>query len=598
MKRNATIFFISSLAMALCGDALAYNVSQTPQKKDLLIEKFTGAACTSCVDGDNTLKLMQQSHPENLHIIGVHAGYFATPVQPDFTIPEGEELDSYLNISNYPSIWLNRHTFPARNQPAIQNGFWHVHAREAELEGAPVNLWMAAEYDAATGIMTVDVEGYFTGELNSETAYLTVAMTQSRITAPQKGAPNQAEYVHNHVLRAYLTPTWGEEVSGCRKGEYFTRQFKYAVPEIIGSQYKIELNDLEFVAFLTESKEEVLNSTACHPTFVGYHKPMEITLEHYKIPTPDNYGFDFMELYMTNNSTDPITTANFKVTLNGRPTDFRWDGRINPGYRQLIILDTNWFENEDTSGLTLYNEYTIECTEINGEPMEAWVMWGAFYMPETFSSDFILSVSTGKNMTDNSFRIKDSKGKIVREFGPFEGSKDNIIFPSYNEPFKLKYTGYYCLEMEDSWGDGFDWTKSYVRLYNIPEGSTKETLISDNPNPRRHGIRYFFKVEGEENPGFDDEDPNGEENPKGDDENPNGDEEENPNGDDEENPNGDDEDNGLDYIYLPGDAQISVYDLTGIRVYTGDKASFSSTALTPGLYVIRSGSTVTKIVLR
>lgn len=258
------ILAISSLIAFSAG---AHHVSLEPAKQDILVEEYTGILCSTCPHGDKVLDGFKDTYGERIHIISIHAnkdGAVYSPSSEYYGIEAGEEICDYTNFYTYPAAWINRHHFEGRNAPAIQVDFWAQHVREEAALDAPLNLWARAVYSDDMKSVTVSVEGFFTGDYPNDNAFLSVAMVQHRIIGRQAGATNSKDYTHNSVLRAYLTPTWGEEITGCAKNAYFKRQYTFDIPEAIGI-LPVVPDDMEFIAFVTESRDDVVNSTACRP---------------------------------------------------------------------------------------------------------------------------------------------------------------------------------------------------------------------------------------------------------------------------------------------------------------------------------------------
>ena len=92
-------------------------------------------------------------------------------------------------------------------------------------EDAPVNLLIKADCDASTRVLNVTVEGYCTAEMPSNKARLSIAMTQDNIVGPQNGSGVGDEYVHQSMLRDYLTPVLGDEIE-VAKGQYFSKSYQ------------------------------------------------------------------------------------------------------------------------------------------------------------------------------------------------------------------------------------------------------------------------------------------------------------------------------------------------------------------------------------
>ena len=58
--------------------AYAWNVGTEATHKSVIIEEFTGIHCGNCPDGHKRAAALQRMHPDNLFVVAIHAGSFAT----------------------------------------------------------------------------------------------------------------------------------------------------------------------------------------------------------------------------------------------------------------------------------------------------------------------------------------------------------------------------------------------------------------------------------------------------------------------------------------------------------------------------------------
>ena len=67
------ILFISSFVAAQT------IVSTNPENKKIILEEYTGIHCTYCPDGHEIAQSLKDANPDNVFIINIHTGGYATP---------------------------------------------------------------------------------------------------------------------------------------------------------------------------------------------------------------------------------------------------------------------------------------------------------------------------------------------------------------------------------------------------------------------------------------------------------------------------------------------------------------------------------------
>lgn len=224
-------------------------VNTTPENRTVLLEDFTGIHCQYCPEGHVIMAQIDEAHPGVVSLVGVHAGTFANPGpgEPDFRTPEGTAIDSYYGISGYPSGVINRHSFSGTT--VLNRGAWSGAADQVLAMSSPVNLGMESSYDEDTRELTVRVELYYTANSPGGNDRISVLITENNIIGPQTGG--SANYNHMHVLRAYITNVWGEEVSTTTAGTTVERTYTYTVPA------NWNADNLDITAFVSEYQSDV-----------------------------------------------------------------------------------------------------------------------------------------------------------------------------------------------------------------------------------------------------------------------------------------------------------------------------------------------------
>ena len=260
-KRYQTLLAVSLLPFLSTG--AAYHVSKEPQTKHILFEEATGIECTSCPMIAPDIEKIGSTYP-GTNIIAIHGHHYRNSFF-DLTTPGGDEIVDYFDIMSYPQAMVNRRKFDNMDRRFMSSVFWPPFLASENETDAPVNLWINSWLNEETGIVKVEVEGYCLADISAENPYLTVVMTQDGLIGPQKGQ-SMPSYTHNHVLRDFITPTWGIPITNTLRGDYFSVSFDYPLPEKIGI-YEVVPGNLKFIAFVTEEKINVMNSTSSTVTY-------------------------------------------------------------------------------------------------------------------------------------------------------------------------------------------------------------------------------------------------------------------------------------------------------------------------------------------
>ena len=133
--------------------------------------------------------------------------------EPDFRTVDGEMLATTFGVSGYPSGTINRHTFPGGM--VLSRGAWEGAVDDILQLSSPVNLGLSSDFNSSTRDLTVTVELYYTDNSVVSSNFINVVLKESHIIGWQTdyGNGNDPNYDHTNVFRAFLTGTWGDEVT-------------------------------------------------------------------------------------------------------------------------------------------------------------------------------------------------------------------------------------------------------------------------------------------------------------------------------------------------------------------------------------------------
>lgn len=458
---------------------MAWNVSTEPENRSALIEEFTGIHCPNCPDGHKRAAMLMSMHPGEVYTAAIHAGGFANAAagEPNFITPLSTFLDNHFRVSFYPAGTVSRHETV---RGLVQNrNWWGETCREVTGLASPVNLWTECSYDAATRTVTLNVEGYLTDDMTDPR--LNVFILQSEILGPQQGGGMGIEYPHRHQLRGRLTDAdMGDAITEKTKGEYFSRTFTYVVPEKIET-IDTDVPHMALLTFVTDGDHEVMKVAENRLIDPQAEGVLKATATEAAIPMDIAHGFDFVEVFLNNHGTVDITDARFDITLNDEKNSYSWEGLVPAKTNQLVRIPLYGLWKDMTDNVK--NSYKIKLTKANGVEQESAVISGTFGMIKTWPNELTLRIKTDANVADNTWRILDEQGEVVKEFGPYEADKD------YIEEVSLEVDKVYCLEVTDCWGDGLLNLPGYLKVFD-KEGSA----LVRYEDIKNYGMRSFFRT--------------------------------------------------------------------------------------------------------
>ena len=267
--------FMFFAAMLTMGAVMAQTIVSTEvQKRNVLIEEFTGVGCGYCPDGHARANDICQQYDGHAWAINIHAGGYATG--SGYTTDAGDSIHEEFHgeISGYPCGVVNRGAVQSR-------GDWASTAANIRTQDSPVNVGAVASIDPTTRTLTVNVELYYTGTQSVNSNFLNVALVQDSIIGPQsnygtqvQGSPYNADYVtpdgqyiHMHMLRDLLVGPWGEEITTLTEGTLVQRTYTYNLPITIGA-VDLNFSHLNVIAFVTEGHRKVISAQEAEMTLL------------------------------------------------------------------------------------------------------------------------------------------------------------------------------------------------------------------------------------------------------------------------------------------------------------------------------------------
>lgn len=259
MKLKNIFLGVATAAMAMAaascsnideGDRLIY-VKPAEVGRAVLIEDLTGQRCINCPTGTDIITGIIKTYGEdNVIAVGIHCGplgFAGNSKRVGLKTDTGDEYYTHwANGTNLgqPSAIFNR----KKGKGPIDNlNNWAAEVGLIISEKANLSIDIANAYDAKTRKLTTKVGAFgVNGTVNGK---LQVWIVEDGIKAMQlmpDGSANQ-EYIHNHVFRAAVNGTWGEEVT-VKEGETTSKDYSYVLPETWNA------DNISVVAFVYNGK--------------------------------------------------------------------------------------------------------------------------------------------------------------------------------------------------------------------------------------------------------------------------------------------------------------------------------------------------------
>ena len=238
-----TLLLIFASCSNISEDERLIYVKPAAVSRSVLIEDFTGQRCINCpYANDETHRLQEQYGEDAVIAVAIHCGPLAFYTNNRFLglrTETGDEYYDYWNIEYQPVGMVNR-------TGLLDYTSWNGKIREELQKTAPVNITLDTQLtDRQLDIVTTlqGVDGNFTGKLQ-------LWFVEDNITAFQMmpDGPRDDNYLHQHVFRAAINGTWGQEVS-IREGE--TKEISHQGVTIPDDW---NLQQLSVIAFVYDDK--------------------------------------------------------------------------------------------------------------------------------------------------------------------------------------------------------------------------------------------------------------------------------------------------------------------------------------------------------
>lgn len=487
MKKGNFVFpkILFGLVLAAGGFSLAsaQSVSTQVQKKNVLLEEYTGVGCGNCPDGARVAATIKEAAGDRFYVVAIHEGAYAEPWGdiPDYRTDWGAALLAQAGDIGYPQGSLNRLPYESGLMNS-NRGTWTKRVKALLQEDAPVNLHLDAALDATTREMCIRVELCYTQAVEEDFHLLNIALVQNHILGYQNGANMGYDYSHEHMLRDLITGQWGDTVQVSAAGEVRTLEYTYIVPDSVGS-VPVDVRNIELVAFMTRTTADVLNVTGAKPRIDNLDEPVAVSFSAEELPSA-RYAGNVFPAAVRNLCNDTLRSLSFSVDVNGEVRSSRMEVAIPP------YQDANLEIPVEAYPVLGNNTVVVALETVNGESVSVPSIEYSFTGPMPVSSlTLYVDWKTDNCPDEASFKVKDRNGNVFFSKGPFEGDapvecSDTVILPA---------EGIYELEFSDQWLDG--WQEGSKGTLKVKASDGK--LVGQNYSVQGAGETLFVSATDE-----------------------------------------------------------------------------------------------------
>ena len=444
----------------------AQNVSTTPENKNVVLEEFTGIYCGYCPDGHRIAQEFHDLYPDDVVLINIHTGGYATPQgsDPDYQTSFGASIAGQTDLQGYPAGTVNRHLFTGMQQgsgTAMSRGDFAAAGNMILAESSPVNTWGSAEIDLGTNTLTVDVEIYYTGSQTISTNSLHVAVLQNNVEGPQSGMsgnpssvlPN-GNYNHQHMLRHLITGQWGETISNISQGAMYMNQFTWNIPSDING-VAVDPTNLEVAVFVSEGNQEILSGSMASTNIVFVNSDdVNISAAEASNLTCNASTTDLTVTFQ-NYGSAPLTSLDIQYSINGGASNtYPWSGNVaSAAFETVTIPNVSLTANAtNTVDFTLVDPNGVADPNTSNNTQSATFNG----VGAASAGNATINITTDAYGSETTWTLTNASGSVAASGGPYNDLSSAGTTPQTPVSVTLSPNDCYTLTVLDSYGDGMN----------------------------------------------------------------------------------------------------------------------------------------------
>lgn len=230
---HAALLGVVALGMFSCSnipeDERLIPVKIAKVNRAVLIEDFTGQRCLNCPDATDEIETLKEQYGDTAIIaVGIHSGplsFEGSKTQVGLKTATGQEYYDYWKVDHQPMGVINR------NGGALDYQAWNAKVYQELQKPATLSIKLDNAYDESTRQLTIDTRLQSVNGAGEITGKLQLWLIEDDIVAIQKMPDNSTnkDYHHQHVFRAAVNGTWGEDVRATEE-DALDKTASYTIP--------------------------------------------------------------------------------------------------------------------------------------------------------------------------------------------------------------------------------------------------------------------------------------------------------------------------------------------------------------------------------
>jgi hypothetical protein len=253
------IALLLPLVLTACPDPSIQNITTpTSFTQKVLIEEYTGTWCGYCPDGAYRMQLLVDAHPGVVIGAAYHDG---DPMEID---DEATLAAGLGDVPGFPMGSVSRASYASSATVIMSRGYWPSAASLIYDSSTPAPCGLKIVSSLSGRTATITVSAGFREALSGDPR-LGVFLTEDGVTMTDpdyyqhnyynddtsspfygRGDPTIPDFVHMHVVRAYVTDVFGDSIGTANTGTGIgiERSFTYVVPD------GMTLSNMHVIAFV------------------------------------------------------------------------------------------------------------------------------------------------------------------------------------------------------------------------------------------------------------------------------------------------------------------------------------------------------------
>ena len=542
MKKTTVI--LASLLMLVSLKLNAQN------ERVLLFECFTNTGCGPCAQQNPALDALINANGDRIAAIKYHMSWpsAADPMYLHNTTDNDARRGVY-NVSSVPHTVVDGIRFGG-----IPNGLSQNMVNNWLNIESPFEMRLSYEVDEAANTITVHVMGRSSASIQGNVR-LYVGVIEKAIHFNSAPGSNGEKDFYS-VMKKLLPTASGTRIGDVEPGDYFAHSFTWELANIY------DMSQLDAIAWIqNQGTKEVYQACKSSENIEPFYANEGMVSDITNVKGTNCSGEAEPKVVLTNNGSNPLTSAKLDVLVNGEPLKtVDWSGNLSIFESATVDLGHISFAVEDE------NLLEVKIKSVNGgddeAPMNDVTSFEFKGAPNNVGKVLKLSIRTDSNPQETTWKVTNLwTGEVVLEGGPYEQANT-----MYTETLEITDDGCYDFTIYDAGGDGF----TTGGLYGLKAGGT--TLFSGSVFGSSESNEFSYEVAVNVEEGYC------------------------PTSSIYPNPT-----EGIVNIVSQGEQSVTIYNMAGQRVFEGmchNTLQIDMKQFGAGIYAVRVGNETQRVVVK